>query len=388
MVSKMEAGKLDSVPIWSDCKTFPAEPFKDRTDLFIASYPCQGFSSAGKRLGADDPRHLWPWVLRFVQQARPVRCFFENVEGHISLGLSTVISDLEAAGYKTTWGIFSASERGAPHRRKRVFIMADSDTSTSGRLPFGEDEEESRPAKHRENGSREVRELDDHVGELRRTSRASGTQRGSTTEAHAASPSGTREGLAHPGSSRCETFGDQSGAERVTRFACQSSELAHAEHGQSESNEGTRYSSRQEKSGRATDQPHGPDGSIRRPFFWPGFVSRPGEVQQAWEPSRVLQTIGGLGGGVNGRAANVDRLRLLGNGVYPATAAMAFVTLDRDLRGLSVLTDEVSKRERAGRENCWPTASARDWKDTPGMAKIATTGRKRTDQLARAVFHK
>jgi site-specific DNA-cytosine methylase len=51
-------------------------------------------------------------------------CFFENVEGHITLGLSSVISDLEELGYKVSWGIFSAREVGAPHQRKRVFIMA------------------------------------------------------------------------------------------------------------------------------------------------------------------------------------------------------------------------------------------------------------------------
>jgi site-specific DNA-cytosine methylase len=51
-------------------------------------------------------------------------CFFENVEGHISLGLSSVISDLEELGYKVSWGIFSAREVGAPHQRKRVFILA------------------------------------------------------------------------------------------------------------------------------------------------------------------------------------------------------------------------------------------------------------------------
>jgi site-specific DNA-cytosine methylase len=55
---------------------------------------------------------------------RPKLCFFENVEGHISLGLRAVIEELGSIGYKTTWGIFSAREVGAPHQRKRVFIMA------------------------------------------------------------------------------------------------------------------------------------------------------------------------------------------------------------------------------------------------------------------------
>jgi DNA (cytosine-5)-methyltransferase 1 len=62
-----------------------------------------------------------------MEAIRPNRVMFENVEGHISLGLSTVISDLEEDGYNATWGIFSAREVGAQHQRKRVFIMADSD---------------------------------------------------------------------------------------------------------------------------------------------------------------------------------------------------------------------------------------------------------------------
>ena len=124
LVIKMEAGLLDAVPIWTDCTTFPCDEFYGKVDLFIASYPCQPFSAAGQRKGADDERHLWPAVRRFVQRARPRCCFFENVEGHVTLGLNTVISDLEEDGYRTAWGIFSAAEVGAPHQRKRVFIMA------------------------------------------------------------------------------------------------------------------------------------------------------------------------------------------------------------------------------------------------------------------------
>jgi DNA (cytosine-5)-methyltransferase 1 len=123
ILAKMEKGYLESAPIWNDCKTFPGEPFKDRIDLFIASYPCQGNSVAGRRLGKDDPRYLWPYCLDFIRTARPGMCLFENVEGHVSLGLSTVLSDLEDAGYDSAWGIFSASEVGATHQRKRVFIL-------------------------------------------------------------------------------------------------------------------------------------------------------------------------------------------------------------------------------------------------------------------------
>lgn len=130
-LEKMEAGQMVSAPLWTDLKTFPAQIFRDKVDLLLAGYPCQPFSQAGRRGGEDDPRHLWPYIKKHIRTIRPVRCFFENVQGHITLGLSTVISDLEELGYQTTWGIFSAEEVGAPHQRKRVFILAD---ATSQRI--------------------------------------------------------------------------------------------------------------------------------------------------------------------------------------------------------------------------------------------------------------
>ena len=131
LVSKMETGQLPPAPIYTDIKTFPSEVFRDRVDIITGGYPCQPFSAAGKRKGGDDPRHLWPYIRKHVETIRPVQCFFENVEGHISLGLNSVISDLEEDGYSTTWGIFSAREVGAPHQRKRVYIMANSRCSAS-----------------------------------------------------------------------------------------------------------------------------------------------------------------------------------------------------------------------------------------------------------------
>lgn len=134
LISKMEKGLLDAAPIWNDLKTFPYESFHGLVDIIIAGYPCQPFSSAGKRAGKEDPRHLWPWIADGIRLLQPTMCFFENVEGHISLGLSTVISDLEELGYKVSWGIFSAREVGAPHQRKRLFIMAHSELPFPARL--------------------------------------------------------------------------------------------------------------------------------------------------------------------------------------------------------------------------------------------------------------
>jgi DNA (cytosine-5)-methyltransferase 1 len=124
LVAKMEAGLLDAAPIWTNLKTFPWAAFRDRVDILSGGYPCQPFSAAGKRLGTEDPRHLWPFIADGIRLMQPRLCFFENVEGHISLGLRAVIEELGSLGYEATWGIFSASEVGAPHQRKRVFILA------------------------------------------------------------------------------------------------------------------------------------------------------------------------------------------------------------------------------------------------------------------------
>lgn len=124
LASKMEEGVLDAAPIYSNLKTFPAEIFRDKVSLITGGYPCQPFSGAGKRKGEDDPRHLWPTIRKHIKSIRPTRCLFENAEEHISLGLNTVLSDMEEDGYRSTWGLFSASEVGAERKKKRIFIMA------------------------------------------------------------------------------------------------------------------------------------------------------------------------------------------------------------------------------------------------------------------------
>ncbi len=124
MAAKIEEGRMDNAPIWTDLKTFPARDFRGKVHGLIGGYPCQPFSSAGKRQGEKDPRHLWPYLLKHVRAIRPVWCFWENVAGHTTMGLWRVLSDLEEEGYRVETGIFSAEEVGAPHQRKRVFILA------------------------------------------------------------------------------------------------------------------------------------------------------------------------------------------------------------------------------------------------------------------------
>ena len=137
LVSKIEAGHLDPAPIWSDLKTFPFASFRGKVDLISGGFPCQPFSAAGRRGGDEDPRHLWPYIVRGIEQSSPRMVFFENVEGIISSKLKNnewsdpegtpvllhVLRELEKLGYRSTAGVFSAAEVGAPHQRKRVFIL-------------------------------------------------------------------------------------------------------------------------------------------------------------------------------------------------------------------------------------------------------------------------
>ena len=105
--------------------------FRGAFDIVLAGYPCQPFSAAGKRAGADDPRHLWPEVARVITECRPEWVFLENVAGHVSLGLEIVLRELWAMGFTPAAGLFSAAEVGAPHQRLRIFIVAHTDEPAS-----------------------------------------------------------------------------------------------------------------------------------------------------------------------------------------------------------------------------------------------------------------
>jgi len=145
LVAKMEEGKLDTAPIWTNLKTFPWESFRGKVDILSGGFPCQPFSAAGKRAGDKDERHLFPFILQGIAECQPRIVFLENVEGILSAKLSGdgwrdpagtpvllhVLRELERVGYECTAGMFSAEEVGAPHRRNRIFIMAHSNGSGS-----------------------------------------------------------------------------------------------------------------------------------------------------------------------------------------------------------------------------------------------------------------
>ena len=206
----------------------------------------------------------------------PRMCFFENVDGHISLGLREVIEDLESLGYSTTWGVFSAVEAGAPHQRKRVYILAHAKrdfirqqsrwrSGENGQsTPFSGIDGEAQPLA---NADSEQPRLDSELVEDTQRQTISGTK-----------PSWRGTGVANS---------DSAGLQRC---------------------------------GKA-----GNTGSKKQKPDEPQLAGCSTVSVGSWPPEP------GLGRVVDGCPDRVDRIRLLGNGVVPQTAAKAWVVLNNQL---------------------------------------------------------
>ena len=269
LVAKMEAGELDAAPVYTDVKTFPYGEFRGFVDILSGGFPCQPFSAAGKRNGVEDPRHLFPYIADGIRECQPRIVFLENVEGIISAKtadgesvLQYVLRELEGLGYRATAGVFSAAEVGAPHQRKRVFIIGLADSIGAGLEGHGWYEQ----------------------GEGRQsTGKGRSATKGCLPSRWPSRPSEPQHEWEEP---------------RVTAVADTKSQQSSSSNNRGES--GATGEQEEGELGR------GDSGSLR-------------QVTGQAEPR--------LGRATNGSANRVDRLRLLGNGVVPATAAKAFVTL-------------------------------------------------------------
>ena len=123
---KLLAQNFPNVPIADDVKEIANEPRRfipEPIGILTAGYPCQPFSAAGKRRGEEDPRHIFPHILRIVAQTRPTFTVFENVYGHISMGLDNVLHAMEGEGYTVKPFVVPASGVGARHKRDRIWIL-------------------------------------------------------------------------------------------------------------------------------------------------------------------------------------------------------------------------------------------------------------------------
>ena len=339
LVAKMEAGELDPCPIWTDLKTLPLDSIPENISILSGGFPCQPFSAAGKREGDKDPRHLFPYIKNAIRTIQPQWVFLENVEGIISAKLKSdgwadpagtpvllhVLRELERVGYRATAGVFSAAEVGATHQRKRVFILAHSKCSRFKSRRDNTRAQEESESVH----SGKTTELA-HSGSTRSSVRLSEPQQWKEGNAEVFDYRSYRNWPARPGETQHEweeprVVGDAEGRQV---HSGESGELGEAaQRGESEST------------------------TVADPSAELGDADCTGSQERAREPSSAVQGINPasgakdkrqtqsqLGGATDGStsgldptANRVDRLRLLGNGVVPATAAKAWIDLNNKL---------------------------------------------------------
>ncbi|MBY0303626.1 MAG: DNA cytosine methyltransferase [Sphingomonas sp.] len=313
LVARMEDKVLDPAPVWDDITTFDGRPWRGIVDILTAGYPCQPFSVAGRRLGTDDPRHLWPHVARIIRECDAPVVFLENVAHHLRLGFPEVARELVDMGYRLAAGLFTAAEVGAPHRRERLFILA-----------IREGDALADPASERQ---REPSDQTDPIAASGQARHESGDDRRDVADA-------ADRQLSHPG-------WRPEGRERAGPHC---TGLAHADgerRGQAEC--GQPQDGRPDACGCHVDDADGAglQGWLDQPCQCAG--ERP-----AWPPGpddtaawdRYLGYAPNLEPavrrGADGLAHRVDRLRLCGNGVVPLVAAHALRTLASQLIGREI----------------------------------------------------
>ena len=314
LVAKAEEGKLAIEAVYPDLKTFPAERFSGCFDFILAGYPCQPFSVAGKRKGKDDPRHLWPYIQEHIAAIRPLFVFCENVGGHLQMGFDEVYRSLAGMGYSVEAGLFTAAECGAPHKRERLFILAYTEGDGTMREARGVCKADGRQ------GRTLPRQLEQ--------SSQLGNPRSDIYRELAGSISGPPK----------ETFDATGQPRQIGDNAGNAGELADTAGERIQGHEPTGDN----QTGGQVDE-----------LCYDRWPARPGQNQYDWEKPRVLADNNSRGGGgkqrygkgfsgtrdnpeqakprlgraVNGPQSRVDRLRLLGNGVVPTQAELAFRTL-------------------------------------------------------------
>ena len=124
---------------YGDIKEFNASTYAGRIDILTGGFPCQPYSTAGKRKGKEDERHLWPEMLRVIRECSPRWVVGENVRGLVNwnggLVFEEVCDDLEACGYSVQPFVLPACAVNAPHRRDRVWFVAHANDDGTQRTP-------------------------------------------------------------------------------------------------------------------------------------------------------------------------------------------------------------------------------------------------------------
>ncbi len=157
LAARQDDGCLDPFPIWDDVRTFDGKPWRGLVDVVSGGFPCQDISAAGKGAGLEGERSgLWSEMSRIIGEVRPRYALVENSPVLTSRGLGVVLGDLAAMGYDARWGVLGAIDAGAPHKRERIWIVADSNKERCCRRGIPASEWESLLHSARRRGSDET----------------------------------------------------------------------------------------------------------------------------------------------------------------------------------------------------------------------------------------
>lgn len=306
IAARIADGILPAAPLFGDVREFlqcgAAREYRGFTDVLTAGFPCQPFSSAGRKEGKRDKRNMWPATIEAIRQVRPRFCFMENVRGLLSSGyFPTILKELAESGYDARWRVLSAAELGAPHKRDRLWIVAHTRSSRRrsptqlGQYHLGWGDALSR---ERQQGADGFGDLRADVADADRIGRRPQSRHlGSAGEWSRAESGGSGEDV---GDATVEGFQNR-GSAQVGRSGQES--------------QFERPSSDMGDTGSA--------GLSQPQYEWQhgGPVDEPGW----WQAEPALDRV------VDGYAGRVDELKTIGNAQVPLVAAAAWWLLTEDL---------------------------------------------------------
>lgn len=155
LLSRMATGDIPTAPIWDDVCTFDGTPWVGAIDIIYGGFPCQDISVAGNGAGLEGKRSgLFFQIVRLAEEIKPSFIFLENVPAIRTRGLDSVGKELAELGYDCRWGVISAYDMGAPHKRERWFLLAHNNGERDElRNLLSENEKQGRSEKQHQNTS-------------------------------------------------------------------------------------------------------------------------------------------------------------------------------------------------------------------------------------------
>ena len=136
LLSRMWNGDIPKAPIWDDVRTLRKQELEQLPEIIYGGFPCQDISVAGRGAGlAGERSGLFFEIVRLIGDLQPRFVFLENVAAITVRGAERVVGELCRLGYDCRWGILSAADVGANHRRERWWLLAHAMSSGEWRYP-------------------------------------------------------------------------------------------------------------------------------------------------------------------------------------------------------------------------------------------------------------